>query len=157
MNTLIYFYFTLIISLVLAGTGTGFAQTVATGHITAEVIESISASSQAVTNLSLETTIANNIQSQELQTSTNSIVNSGAMSLNSGNTFTVNVVLKSEPDSSSQENDSKTELLPDNSELVTNPSSDSLELIPINGTSKVADALLSGHNHGTYTVVFACN
>lgn len=150
MNTLIYFYFTLIISLVLAGTGTGFAQTVATGHITAEVIESISASSQAVTNLSLETTIANNIQSQELQTSTNSIVNSG-------NTFTVNVVLKSEPDSSSQENDSKTELLPDNSELVTNPSSDSLELIPINGTSKVADALLSGHNHGTYTVVFACN
>lgn len=146
-----------IIMLFLLLPAKGYSQTMAIGHITAEVIESISASSLSVANLALSTPLANNINIEGQQTSITSIDNSGIITLNSGNTFAVNVVLKTEPVASSQKNDSKTEVSPNKSGMVTNPKSDSSQSIPINGKSNVAGSPFSGQHPRAYTVVIACN
>ncbi len=147
----------LIFILGLGHSGSCYAQTVATGHVTAEVIESISATSQAVTSLALNTAITNSIQTQGQRSLTSSMINPTTITVNSGNSFTVNVVLKPESGCTTQQTSSTTGTSSIISGTDLNPKSNSSQLQSINGTTNLSDSLLSGQYRGSYTIVFACN
>ena len=104
--------FLFIVILFLLVPGKGFTQTIATGHISAEVIESISTSSLIVATLVLTIPSENNTNLQGPQTSVTPMSNSGVITLTSVNTFTLNVVLKSDPISVGQNDDLKIEPSP---------------------------------------------
>ena len=149
-------FFSLILIIALGGSKVSYYQTVATGHMTAEVIESISASSQAVTSYALETTVSNISLTQGQPTLTSPSINPGVMTINSGNMFTVNIVLQSSVPSSSSDSISTSDLTLDNKLAISDPKSNASASIPkviTNAPDSLATALLQG----TYTVVFACN
>jgi hypothetical protein len=133
------------------------AQTVTTGHVTAEVIESISASSEAVTSFALETTAGNSLQPSGKSTLTSTNINLGAMTLNSGNKGTVNVVLQPASMSNSQGNEFTLNPSLINNIFTQDYQGNTFQTIQLNGTAILAECQASGLYKGSITVVFACN
>jgi hypothetical protein len=78
------------------------------------------------------------------------------MTINSGNMFTVNIVLQSSVPSSSSDSISTSDLTLDNKLAISDPKSISSASIPKVITS-APDSLATALLQGTYTVVFACN
>ena len=130
----------------LGGTTLCKGQAVAIGHVSAEIIESVSASSQAATNLIIGTTSAS--------TSTN--VNLRTMTVNSGN-CTVNVVVKSATLSNSQGSSFPIDPTINNNTLASVEKSNDVQTIQLTGTANPATDLISGHYRVSYSVVFAYN
>ncbi len=130
----------------LAGTEAGKCQTVAIGHVCAEVIESVSASTQAVTDLSIATA-----------GSGASKVDLGVMTVDSGSSVAVNVVVKSATLSDSQGNGFTLDPIINNNKLASVASSNGSQTIQLNGTANLAADQAPGLYQGSYTVVFAYN
>lgn len=128
------------------------AQTVAIGHVTAEVIESVSASSQAATTLSLSTST-----SGTSQLSGTSTLNLGTMTVNSGSNSTVNVVLKPATLSNSQGNGFTLDPSLSNNATASLTQVNGSQNIQLNGTANLSADQPSGLYAGSYTVVFAYN
>ena len=145
--------FAFALSLGLAGTKVCSAQTVAIGHITAEVIESVSASSNAVTSFAIGTPTATSLQTS----STSPTVNLGTMTINSGSSATVNVVLKSATVSNTQGSAFTLDPTLNTSALASVAQSNGSQNIQLKGTANLNSGQASGLYQGSYTVVFAYN
>jgi hypothetical protein len=122
-------------------------QTMAIGHVSAEVIESVSASSQAVTSLALGTSTSGTSSSVEL----------GAMTINSGSNVTVGVVIKPAALSDSQGNGFTIDPALNHNSLASVAQSNGSQTLQLNGTANLAADQASGLYQGSYTVVFAYN
>jgi hypothetical protein len=142
MKAITSLIFVTVLIMGLAGTKVCSGQTVAIGHVSAEVIESVSASTQAVTDLSIGTT---------------GTVDLGAMTVNSGSNVTVNVVVKSATLSDSQGNGFTLDPAVTNSNPTAVAQENGSQTIRLNGTANLADDQASGLYQGSYTVVFAYN
>jgi len=119
-------------------------QTIAVGHVSAEIIESVSVSSSAVTSFD----ILNNKVS-----SSNSSVNLGEMKVNSGASVAYNVVLK--PATLSNINGSSFTIEPTSqSESQLTSGNQTLRL---SANTKFVQGKESGLYQGSYSVVFAYN
>jgi len=119
-------------------------QTIAVGHVSAEIIESVSVSSSAVTNFD----ILNNKAS-----SSNSIVNLGEMKVNSGASVAYNVVLK--PANLSNFKGSSFTIEPTSqSESQLTSGNQTLRLTANTNSVRGKE---SGLYQGSYSVVFAYN
>jgi hypothetical protein len=123
------------------------AQTVAIGHISAEVIESVSASSNALTSLAIATP----------SVSTASTVDLGTMTINSGSNTTVNVVLKSATVSNTQGSAFTLDPGLSNNATAAVSSTNGSQNIQLTGTANLNSNQSSGLYEGSYTVVFAYN
>ena len=120
-------------------------QTIAVGHVSAEIIESVSVSSSAVTNFD----ILNNKVS-----SSNSSVSLGEMRVNSGASVAYNVVLK--PATLSNINGSSFTIEPTSkSESQLTSGNQTLRLSA--NTNNSVQGKESGLYQGSYSVVFAYN
>jgi len=137
-----------------AGSKLCIAQVMAIGHISAEVIESVSASSQAATTLSFETSTAGTSQ----LAATSPTLNLGTMTVNSGNNGTFNVVLKSATLSNFQgKNGFTLDPILSNNATASVMQSNGSQNIQLNGTANLNANQSSGLYTGSYTVVFAYN
>lgn len=124
------------------------AQTVAIGHVSAEIVESVSAASAAITDFELakaNQNISTNLISETL--------NLGTITLNSGRDITCNVVLKTATLSDSQGNGFTIEPAVKSDLLASNGS----QAIELGGTTNRSGSSASGLYEGNYTVVFAYN
>ena len=153
MKTTIAIMFSIALILGLAGTKLSIGQTVAIGHITAEVIESVSASSNAVTSFEIETPSATTL----LAASTSPTVNLGTMTINSGSSATVNVVLKSATVSSVEGSAFTLDPSLNTGALASVAQSNGSQNIQLTGTANLNSDQPSGLYEGSYTVVFAYN
>ena len=131
----------------LANTKTCCAQTVASGHVTAEVIESISTVSQAVTSFALETN----------SVSTPTTVDLGAVTINSGSNVTCNVVLKQAALTNAQGISFTCDPNLNNSQLASVAQTNGSQTLQLSGTANLAASQASGLYQGSYAVVFAYN
>ena len=133
------------------------SQVVAVGHITAEVIESVSASSNAVTSFAIGTPTASSLLASGQAATASSSVNLGTMTINSGSNATVNVVLKSATLSNAQGSGFTLDPSLTNNAMATVASSNGSQSIQINGTANLNANQDGGLYAGSYTVVFAYN
>lgn len=152
MKTTTCIILAIVLTLGWTGTNSCSAQTVAIGHVTAEVIESVSASSQAATTLSLETSTPGTSQLGGAST-----LNLGTMTVNSGSNSTVNVVLKSATLSNSQGNGFTLDPSLSNNATASVAQYNGSQNIQLNGTANLGANQPSGLYAGSYTVVFAYN
>lgn len=127
-------------------------QVVAVGHVFAEVVESVSVASAAITNFEL-------VQNTEISEINNAseTVNLGAITINSGKDVTCNVVLKSASLSDSAGNGFTIEPTVKNDLYASTTKPNGSQTIQLGGTTNRASNLASGLYEGSYTVVFAYN
>lgn len=157
MKTILTLILALILTLILAGTKVCSSQTVAIGHVSAEVIESVSAASASVSDFEIATLTADDTRVMEQTYLTSGTLNLGMITINSGRDITCNVVFNSASLSDSSgngftvapemKNASFTSVAPDNG-------SQTMEL---SGKTSMASNQPSGLYQGSYTVVFAYN
>ena len=133
------------------------AQNIAIGHITAEVIESLSASLQATTSLPMESTNANNSLSSGRAAVTSPTLNLGTMQINSGSNATVNVLLKSATLSDSLGNDFTLDPSFNNNSTTSVTQSNGSQNIKLTGIANLNFAQASGLYQGSYPVDVAYN
>ncbi len=131
--------------LLMGGTNVSKGQTSAIGHVSAEVVESISATTQALTDLAIGT-ISSDATNVDL----------GAMTISSGNNVTVNLVMQQATVTNSLGNGFTLNPTANNHELTCITSNGS-QTIQLNGTANLAANQASGLYQGSYTVVFAYN
>ena len=143
MKTIFSLVFAIALLLGLSETEFCQSQTIAIGHVTAEIIESVSASSQAVTTLALAASAPTK-------------VDLGAMTVNSGSS-TVNVVVKPATLSDSQGNGFTIDPTINTGAVAYTASSNGSQTLQLNGTANLASDQASGLYQGSYTVVFAYN
>jgi hypothetical protein len=132
---------TMMIAMLLTLTTSVFGQTVAIGHATAEVIESVSASASTISSFDLSKDSEN--------------VKLGAITLFSGKDITCNVVLKAANLSDASGNAFTIEPSVDNNSAVA--LANGSQTIKLNGTANMNNNQASGQYAGSYTVVFAYN
>ncbi|MEI6142533.1 MAG: hypothetical protein WCP85_24870 [Mariniphaga sp.] len=132
---------TMMIVALLTLTTTVFGQTVAIGHATAEVIESVSASASTISSFELSKDAEN--------------VKLGAITVFSGKDVTCNVVLKSANLSDASGNAFTIEPTVNNNTAVA--MANGAQTIQLNGTTNMNSNQASGQYAGSYTVVFAYN
>lgn len=132
---------TMMIAALLTITTTVFGQTVAIGHATAEVIESVSASASTISSFDLSKDSEN--------------VKLGAITLFSGKDIACNVVLKAANLSDASGNAFTIEPTVNNNTGVAQANGS--QTIQLNGTTNMNSNQASGQYAGSYTVVFAYN
>ena len=136
---------------VLIGTKVN-AQVTAIGHVTAEVIESVSAASATVSNFNLAKTT--NPTGTNLASET---VNLGAITIYSGKDVTCDVVLKPAALTDSEGNSFTIEPAVKNNLYASVANQNGSQTIQLGGTTNRSSDLASGLYEGSYTVVFAYN
>ena len=134
---------TMMIAALLTLTTSVFGQTVAIGHATAEVIESVSASASTISSFDL---------SKDSET-----VKLGAITVFSGKDITCNVVLKAANLSDASGNAFTIEPTVNNSQNMSVAQANGAQTIQLNGTTSMNSNQASGQYAGSYTVVFAYN
>ena len=136
------------IMIVLLGVVTVCAQTVAIGHVSAEVVESISAASQAITGF--------NLKSASLPTENSGLnyenVNLGKFKINSGADITCNVMMKSAALSDINGNELTIE-----PSVTVSKSTDGNQTLQLEGKARLMQEQTSGLYQGSYTMIFAYN
>ena len=134
---------TIMIAALLTLTTSVFGQTVAIGHVTAEVIESVSASASTISSFDL---------SKDSET-----VKLGAITVFSGKDYTCNVVLKAANLSDASGNAFTIEPTVNNDPNTAVAKANGAQTIQLNGTTNLNSNQASGQYAGSYTVVFAYN
>ena len=132
-------------------------QVVAIGHVTAEVIESVSASSQAVTSLTLGAPASAGTLTAGQAATTSPTLNLGTMTVNSGSSATVNVVLKSATLSNALGNGFTLDPSLGTNATASVAQSNGSQNIKLSGTANLAGGQANGFYEGSYTVIFAYN
>ena len=130
------------------------AQVVAIGHVSAEVIESVSASAKPVTGFSL---IPSNNNITEAASINPETINLGTMTINSGTNVACNVVVRAANLTDSKGNGFTIDPVIEISNLTGSMRSDGSSTIQINGTPLLSSNQQSGLYKGNYTMVFAYN
>jgi len=128
------------------------AQTVAIGHVTAEIVESASAASAAITDFELTKAtqaISTNLTSETL--------NLGTITINSGKDITCNVVLKPAKLSDSKGNGFMIDPTVNNDLITSAANTNGSQTIQLGGTTNRTGSHSSALYEGSYTVVFAYN
>lgn len=148
--------FAAMIHLVLSGLD-GNSQTVAIGHVTAEVIESISAASKTINNLELATMTEAGEKVLNQSTSGSDELNLGLITLNSGSAITCNVVMKSAEVSDGLGNGFTIEPTVANATFASAASSNGSQSIKLSASTNRSSEQAGGLYEGSYTVVFAYN
>jgi len=135
-----------------------FAQTVAIGHVSAEVVESVSASSLAVTGFDLKNENIRNVVTQAGQVNLNyENVNLGKFKINSGADVACNVVMKSAELSDVNGNQFTIEPSATGFEQSDAQLTDGNQTLQLQGKVLAAQGQASGLYQGSYTMVFAYN
>ena len=134
---------TLMIAMLLTFTTSVFGQTVALGHVSAEVIEGISASASTISSFAL---------AKDSET-----VKLGAITVFSGKDITCNVVLKAANVSDASGNGFSIEPTVNNDTNTAVAQANGSQTIQLNGTTNMNSNQASGQYTGSYTVVFAYN
>jgi hypothetical protein len=134
------------------GTAKVCAQTVAIGHVFAEIVESVSATSATISNFELAK--ATEITSNNL---TSDVLNLGTITINSGKDVTCNVVLKPTSLSDSAGNAFTLEPAIKNELFASAVKSNGSQTLQLGGTTNRSASQASGLYAGSYTVVFAYN
>ena len=132
------------------------AQTVAIGHVTAEVVESVSASSLAITGFDLKNLSIQTAQSE--QTGWNyENVNLGEIKINSGIGIACNVVMKPATLSDTNGNGFTIEPSATNYGQADAQRTDGNQTLRLTGRARMMQGQASGLYQGSYTMVFAYN
>jgi len=155
MRTILILIFATVLSLTLAEPKV-CSQTIAIGHVTAEVIESVSAASNAVINFELETIAESNVLHLEQAYLTSENVNLGAITLHSGKNISCNVVVKTASLFDAAGNGFTLEPAVKNDSYVS-AAADGSQTIQLEGKTNRSGNQASGLYQGSYTVVFAYN
>ena len=134
------------------GGSKAIAQTVAIGHVSAEIVESVSAASAAITDFELAKSTGNIAINQLSET-----LNLGTITINSGKDITCNVVLKPATLSDSQGNGFTIDPAIQNDQIAATAGSNGATTIQLGGTTNRTDSHDSNLYEGSYTVVFAYN
>lgn len=132
------------------------AQTVAIGHVTAEVVESVSVSSRAITGFDMKG--GNNLLAlAQTKTGWNyENVDLGEIKINSGTNVTCNVVMKPATLSDTKGNGFTIE--PSATSFLSGAQrADGNQTLHLNGKAHMAQGQASGLYQGSYTMVFAYN
>lgn len=127
-------------------------QVVAIGHVSAEIVESVSASSATISSFELAKATENtpiNLASETL--------NLGAITIFSGKDITCNVVLKSAALTDSAGNGFTIEPAVQNDVFASATKANGSQTIRLGGTTNRTNSQASGLYEGSYTVVFAYN
>lgn len=135
-----------------------FAQTVAIGHVSAEVVESVSASSLAVTGFDLKNENIRNVALQAGQVNLNyENVNLGKFKINSGRDVACNIVMKSA--ALSDVNGNQFTIEPSATGLGQSDAqrTDGNQTLQLQGKVLASQGQASGLYQGSYTMVFAYN
>lgn len=127
-------------------------QTVAIGHVTAEIVESVSAASAAITDFVLAK--ATNSISTNL---TSEMLNLGTITINSGKDITCNVVLKPATLFDSKGNGFTIDTAVQNDLFASATKTNGSQTIQLGGTTNRTGSHASGLYEGSYTIVFAYN
>jgi hypothetical protein len=127
-------------------------QVVATGHVTAEVIEAVSAASATISSFELGKASAFNGVSSSSES-----INLGSITINSGKDIACNVVLKSAALTDSAGNGFTIEPTVKNNLYAAATQPNGSQTIQLGGTTTRESSLASGLYEGSYTVVFAYN
>lgn len=134
-----------------------YSQTIAIGHVTAEVIESVSAASNAVTNFELATIAESDVLQLEQAYLTSENVNLGAITLHSGKNISCNVVMKAASLFDAAGNGFTLEPSVKNNSVASAAKADGSQTIQLDGKANRSISQASGLYQGSYTVVFAYN
>ena len=151
---------TLILIVILSLTISGIevcAQTVAVGHVTAEVIESISATSNATTSFELAMIAKGGTKALKQAYLNAEKIDMGKITLNSGDGITCNVVMKSAALSDGEGNGFTLAPSISNNSYASAARPNGSKTFQINGKTNRSYNQASGNYHGSYTVVFAYN
>lgn len=132
-------------------------QIVAIGHVTAEVIESVSAASNAITSFEMEAIAKNDTKQIEQTDPTSETINLGAITLYSGKNRICNIVIKPASLSDSAGNGFILEPAIKNNPLGSDTKADGSQTIQLDGKANRSPNQASGVYQGSYTVVFAYN
>ena len=128
------------------------AQIVAIGHVTAEIVESVSAASAAITDFELAKATRDTYTNLTAET-----LDLGTITLHSGTDITCNVVLKPATLSDAQGNGFTIEPSVQNDLMVSNTSPNGSATIKLGGTTSRSVTHDSSLYKGNYTVIFAYN
>jgi len=156
MKTILILIFAAVFSLTLTEPKV-CSQTIAIGHVTAEVIESVSAASNAITNFELETIAESDARQLEQSYLTSENVNLGAITLNSGKNISCNVVVKAASLFDDAGNGFTLEPTVKNNSYASAAKADGSQTIQLDGKANRSSSQASGLYQGSYTVVFAYN
>lgn len=128
-------------------------QTVAIGHVCAEVVESVSAAS--ATNSDFE------LSRSTLQTTaeglTSETLNLGAITINSGKNIACNIVLTSASVTDNHGNTFVVDPAVQDTSISTDLKSAGLQTVKLGANANIIGSQASGQYEGSYTVVFAYN
>ena len=157
MKTITTLIFASILTLSLAGSKVCSSQTVVIGHVSAEVVEAVSASSTAITSFEIGAVAASDAKSLEQTFLTSETVGLGAITIQSGKDVTCNVVLKSASMSDSLGNGFTLEPTIKNDTFASAAQPNGTQTLQLDGKASMARNQASGLYQGSYTVVFAYN
>ena len=157
MKTILTLILGVILTLALAGPKVCCSQTVAIGHVSAEVIESVSAASNPVSDFEIATLTAKDTKAMEQKFLTSATLNLGRLTINSGRDITCNVVINSASLSDSAGN--RFTVAPElkNAAFASVAPSNGSQTMELSGKTNMAGNQPSGLYQGSYTVVFAYN
>lgn len=153
MKTILTLILAVILTLTFPGTKVCSCQTVAIGHVSAEVIESVSAASESVSDFEIATLTAKDTKVMEQTYLTSGTLNLGMITINSGRDITCNVVVNSASLSDSAGNGFTVAPELKNAAFASNGS----QTMELSGKTSMASNQPSGLYQGSYTVVFAYN
>ena len=157
MKTTLILILAVILTLIHAGTKVCSCQTVAIGHVSAEVIESVSAASESVSDFEIATLTAKDTKAMEQTYLTSGTLNLGMITINSGRDITCNVVVNSASLSDSAGNGFTVAPELKNAAFASVAPSSGSQTMELSGKTSMASNQPSGLYQGSYTVVFAYN
>ena len=149
MKSIFTLLFAVIIILTLSASKV-LSQTIAIGHASAEVVESVSAASNAITSFELAVT-----NSSTGLTSGN--IDLGAITINSGNSITCNVVVKPASLTNGQGNGFTLEPSVSNNIFASAAQTNGSQTVQLGGQANLGLDQAAGLYQGSYTVVIAYN
>ena len=157
MKTILTLILSTILTLIMSGSKVCSSQTIAIGHVSAEVVESVSASSKAITSFEIgAVTVSDTLQLEQTYL-TSETVDLGAITIHSGRSITCNVVVK--PASLTDDSGNRFTLSPtvQNKPFASAARRNGSQTIALGGKTRMARDQASGLYQGSYTVVFAYN
>lgn len=156
MKTIFALITALVFALISSGPKTCSSQVVAIGHVSAEVIESVSAASAAVSDFELATSVTGAAGVPETLL-TSETLKLGVLTINSGKDITCNVVVKSAALSDSAGNGFTLSPFLKNDVFASAGGHNGSQTVELSGTTSRTGNQPSGLYRGSYTVVFAYN
>jgi len=156
MKAILILVLATILSLTLPGSKV-CSQTIAIGHVTAEVIESVSAASNAITSFELEMMAENSTRQLKQNDLNSETINLGAITIYSGKDMSCNVVIKPASLSNAEGNNFTLDPSVRNNPFGSGTKADGSQTIQLNGKTNRSLNQASGLYQGSYTVVFAYN